>query len=721
MSSKRKSLRYSQKRLDRLDYKREESATLRMKVLRSVLAVGVGFALTPWLGRQALAGDSTTLAAGTIVRTGQTENLIASGTAHIYAEKASNGVGLNAFEHFSVGNNQIANMYFQKEGSTEVLNTLVNTVNDRISIYGTVNALRNNKIGGKMYFLSDKGMVVGSSGVINAGALTVITSGNTFASAEAAAQAITYNSWALDSTASIDIHGRINTATGIDLRAAYINVTKANGSDITPVLKTGVMFDTTVNTEGLVTDVSVKNERLTASLDSKGNIIIADPSNPTDTQGDAAVKGDGSIKLAAYSDSKNTNTEFLGVTSIKNTVEAKVEVGEGATLDARGNVEISAEAKRLQRTKITEFWDMVAFTKADTTVNGSVTGADVKIAATASSEYSGGNYANVLDMLNDGMQETGVIGLKSKFSSYLLGLVESNPHWGQGGMLTNNIIHQLYMPFAITDAKATTNIGAKAQIIANVLKNGAVAPTYTKDNVAHTVGGNMNITANSKTKNKMKVGLQPRIQEGSADFSKYFTGGFIYQNSSSKATVNVDGKLQSEKNMNIAAKAENTNSGSMSVLTPKYYDQGVHGDKYASMFMVGVGLSYQDTEATVNLGSAALADKGSKTNPLLNAGGNLDVKANSTNEMDSDVSVGSDITAGSETDDTAVSTAVNLVTSKGTATVNDYVAVKGDSVNMEASHALDSLSISTCDEYVGEFTGLSWVINNEDVAEKADV
>ena len=240
MSSKRKSLRYSQKRLDRLDYKREESATLRMKVLRSVLAVGVGFALTPWLGRQALAGDSTTLEAGTIVRTGQTENLIASGTAHIYAEKASNGVGLNAFEHFSVGNNQIANMYFQKEGSTEVLNTLVNTVNDRISIYGTVNALRNNKIGGKMYFLSDKGMVVGSSGVINAGALTVITSGNTFTSAEAAAQAITDNSWSLDSTASIDIHGRINTATGIDLRAAYINVTKANGSDITPVLKTGV-------------------------------------------------------------------------------------------------------------------------------------------------------------------------------------------------------------------------------------------------------------------------------------------------------------------------------------------------------------------------------------------------------------------------------------------------------------------------------------------------
>ena len=60
MSSKRKSLRYSQKRLD---YKREESATLRMKVLRSVLAVGVGFALTPWLGRDAYA-DSKGIARG---------------------------------------------------------------------------------------------------------------------------------------------------------------------------------------------------------------------------------------------------------------------------------------------------------------------------------------------------------------------------------------------------------------------------------------------------------------------------------------------------------------------------------------------------------------------------------------------------------------------------------------------------------------------------------
>lgn len=714
MSTKRKGSKYTQKHLD---YKREDSATLRMKVLRSVLAVGVGFALMPWLGREAYAEGT-----GNIVRYGTKTNLIGSnGVANIYAAQAANGVGLNAFEHFSLGNNDIANLYFETKPTDRSpvikVNTLVNTVQNRISIDGTVNAIRNGKIGGNLYFLSPQGMVVGSSGVINAGSLTMITSGKTFSDPAQAASAITANKWELNPTASIDIHGQINTATGIDLRAAYINVVKTGST--APILKTGVKFKSLVNVSSDNYIDLVDTGRLNATLDDKGNIVIADPSN-TGAQDETPITGDGSIKLAAYSDNKNAKTKFLGISSVSNTVEAKVEVGEGATIDARGNVEISAEAKRLQRTKITEFWDMVAFTKADTTVNGSVTGADVKISSKASSEYAGGNYANIFDILNDGTQETGVLELKSKFTGYFLGKLESSSHWGQGGMIANNIFNQLYMPFAITDAKATTTIGASANINANVLKNGDVAPTYIKDNIAYTVGGNMGVTATSSAKNKMKVGIQPHIEEGTSDLSEYFTGGFIYQDGTSHASVNVNGKLQAEKDMDIAAAAKNTNSGSMSVLTPKFYDQGQHAEKYASMFMVGVGLSYQDTEATVNLGSATQADKGSEADPLLNAGGKLDVKANSTNEMECEVSVGSDLTAEKETDETAVSTAVNVVDTKGTATINDYVAVKGGSVNMEAQHNLDSFSISTCDEYVGEFTSLSWVINNDTVKEKAD-
>ena len=211
-----------------------------MKVLRSVLAVGVGFAMTPWLGRDAYADSHG------IVRSGYgEENLIGangspSNVADIYAASARNGVGLNAFEHFELGNNQIANLYFKTQNGTTALHTLVNTVENQISISGTVNAIRNGKIGGNLYFLSPKGMVVGSTGVINAGSLTMITSGKKFKNAldsldpDAAAAAIAANNWDVDAKAKIDIHGQINTATGIDLRAAYINVTKDASATLVP-------------------------------------------------------------------------------------------------------------------------------------------------------------------------------------------------------------------------------------------------------------------------------------------------------------------------------------------------------------------------------------------------------------------------------------------------------------------------------------------------------
>ncbi|MGM9582884.1 MAG: leukotoxin LktA family filamentous adhesin, partial [Phascolarctobacterium sp.] len=433
MSSKRKGLRYSQKRLERLDYKREESATLRMKVLRSVLAVGVGFALTPWLGRDAYAEGNG------IVRTGSGQtNLIgangsAANVADIYADKAANGVGLNAFKHFELGNNQIANMYFKTSATdTNALHSLVNTVENQISISGTVNAIRNNKVGGNLYFLSPKGMVVGSAGVINAGSLTVMTSGNTFSSAEAAAQAINDNSWGgLDSKASIDIHGKINTATGIDLRAAYINVTKASGSDIAPSLKTGVVFKETVNTKDIDQQAGnvVSGNRLSASIDDKGNIVIADPSNPIGSQGDDAVKGDGSIKLAASASSNNTSSKFLGL-GATDTVKAEVTVGEGAVIDAVGNVAITADAKRENTNYIFDFWDLVAFTKANVTVDGNVNGGDVKIAATATSTYAENNYSNLPGVLNTALGESGW-NFDASFTNYW---------WGE--LLSNNVIPQ---------------------------------------------------------------------------------------------------------------------------------------------------------------------------------------------------------------------------------------------------------------------------------------
>ena len=234
MSTKRKALRYGLKKQELGLTSKKQSLATSMKLLRSVLAVG--FAMTPWLGGEALAAGIERV--GNVPDTMQKFYLQNGDTAaHIYAEQASGTVGLNRFTKFDVGANQIANLYFQTGANAPAFNTLVNTVENKINISGTVNAIRNNKIGGNLYFISPEGMVVGAGGVINAGALTVIganlrsggeNSTPYFSTAAEAAARIQSNNFDYNNNAQIVVNGQINTMTGIDLRAAHIALKKVN-------------------------------------------------------------------------------------------------------------------------------------------------------------------------------------------------------------------------------------------------------------------------------------------------------------------------------------------------------------------------------------------------------------------------------------------------------------------------------------------------------------
>ena len=75
-------------------------------------------------------------------------------THNIYASEVRGSVGMNRFEKFDLEQNNIANMYFHTKNGSAEANNLVNFVNGKININGTVNAIRNNKIGGNLYFLS---------------------------------------------------------------------------------------------------------------------------------------------------------------------------------------------------------------------------------------------------------------------------------------------------------------------------------------------------------------------------------------------------------------------------------------------------------------------------------------------------------------------------------------------------------------------------------------
>ncbi|MBQ0067343.1 MAG: leukotoxin LktA family filamentous adhesin [Phascolarctobacterium sp.] len=122
---------------------------------------------------------SPVYAANSVITDSNAQSLINAGdtTHNIYAQQQVNAaVGANKFTQFKVAQNEVANLHFTRwnEGAKgDNFHTLLNFVDARIEVNGTVNALRNNKIGGNLYFISSNGMIVGQSGAINAGALTV--------------------------------------------------------------------------------------------------------------------------------------------------------------------------------------------------------------------------------------------------------------------------------------------------------------------------------------------------------------------------------------------------------------------------------------------------------------------------------------------------------------------------------------------------------------------
>lgn len=676
----RKALRYGLKKQAEASQGSLARTADRLRILSSVLAAG--FVVLPFFCGEAFA-------AGSIVRVDSDKNLMQSGRADIYAESVHGDVGLNRFKDFKVGNQELANLYFQQAKDSAAFNTLVNTVDSRIDINGTVNAIRDNKVGGNLYFLSKDGMIVGTSGVVNAGSLTVLAAENSFENAKAASEALQKQNWELSSKGTIDVSGTLNTATGIDLRAAYINVAKAKGSSFAPQLRTGMLFYTTVNTDGLVSNAAVKDGRLTATVDSSGNIVIADP-NDADN---AALKGDGSIKLQASATKKNAAQRFLNSDSLTNTVEAKVNIAEGAKLDAAGDVLVSAEATHDSNRNVVEILDIAAFAKADVKVDGELKGRNITVTANAVNSLDSKNLKSIYDGLDRTAEEiTNAMGYKITVNDALADAIgstlEDRGVFGKGGKYfdtVNNVIEQLYMPFGFANAEATISVGSAGKL---------------------TASENISVAANSTASNNFKVEIQPKLQQGDANKLKYFTGGFVYVDTDSKATVNIDGKLKAEKNLAVTAKAVDTSIGTMVVKPPRILDNGQGGDsKDDGSFYTGLAMAMnvQNSAAVVNLGTTGSAAK-DKNNPLLKAGGALTVNAVNVNTLASTASI-------TVKENTPLNTAINISSTQGKAVINDNAALEGAQVQLNSKHMLNKLSV-TADSSIGpELSGSQWVVN----------
>lgn len=232
----------------------------------------------------------------------------------IYAQQMMDGnkTAVNRFDQFNVSAGDIANMYFQStalQGTDTWAKNLVNFVNKRIDVAGTVNAIKDSKIGGNLFFLSSKGMAVTNSGVINAGSLTIMTP--TTDAMEYLLNPLTMDnrirdfvanpsSIPINSSGTISIKGTVNTLGDIRVFGGRnVNVAGTlQTSQAAPAVLPANVFKDTVNVGD---NATMSWGDLNAEVAGNGDIILSAQSSVDGSRtGDSSAAIDISGKLAGH-------------------------------------------------------------------------------------------------------------------------------------------------------------------------------------------------------------------------------------------------------------------------------------------------------------------------------------------------------------------------------------------------------------------------------------
>lgn len=218
-----------------------------------------------------------------------------NGVADVFAGKVVGDVAINKFAVFQLDANNIANMYFGENKDGKVGN-LVNFVDSRIDINGTVNAIQNKKIGGNLFFFSSDGMAVGKTGVINAGALYVATpTTDAFAKYKDFTEQDQFDTIIPDqnfaqipinASGTISVLGKVNAVNAVNLRAAKIGVGKnvsenTIGDVAAGATATGASISTgVVNFKDIVNIGKVKSGLSGTALTAKKQAAVISSSQP---------------------------------------------------------------------------------------------------------------------------------------------------------------------------------------------------------------------------------------------------------------------------------------------------------------------------------------------------------------------------------------------------------------------------------------------------------
>ena len=653
--------------------------TLSQKIISAVTAAG--FIMQPIVGfAQSI---------NKINNNGSIE--VKGNVTHIWADKVVSNAAVNVFKDFQLDANNIANMYFNTKGASGAdAANLVNFVNSRIDINGTVNAIQNSQIGGNLFFLSKDGMAVGKSGVINTGSLYVMTPveriyditspehnysyealKGTFDSGSEANINTALNRMQalnipLNASGTISVLGKVNANGDVKMAAAKIGIGKNVSGEIKDEVTGEVMMAANAENADAYIKTVVKNANgetfnfadLVNIKDANGNVVTNAGLGSDLT---AVESGNGDIVLAAKAEYANTlDQTFNDIGEIigldvdgPKTIEASVE--NYGTITARGNAELTAEVTNGNKdlaeevlkqttdlgTKIPDYVPVPAAdagnyaqTVAKVEVQGDITaGQDIKVAANADNTYVDNgqgiedNVSNILQYITPVSANVMILGSKAEVNI------------GEEADLTAEGVIDVTANSVLDGTAGAAVNGRKLITVSTVSQAGSFLPSAAVGYAA--------------VENSAKVDIQGNL------------------------TANGTNKTDDEKDVNIAAYAEesvaNTANLNISSTTSKPNN---------SLIAAAVAVTKSSNTADVIIGSGSIVNA---------ENGDVDITADTVNLLNANA-------ASVAPDNTVGAAAVNVFSHDGHANIAIDGDITGQNVAIDATNLIDENTITANNE-----------------------
>ena len=609
---------------------------------------------------------------------------------NIYADKVNGDVAFSEYSTFDLSAGHIANLQFSTLGRNENVNNLLNVVNSRINVEGTINAIRNNAVGGNLFFISNQGMSVSSGGVINAGSINIITPtgsavelikehvNDTGDNGTKLPERLKSGYYAINPSGTIQVAGKLNTVDGITMQAGTITIKE--GAALKSVQS--MDYSDVVNIGDVKSGITNPGS-LTATENEKGDIVLSAVAEST-----SATEEERKTWLGE-------GEALIGIAERK----AEVTVEAGSTVESRGAAKITAEASNeddVWRTPdspdsfpelfgtVDNPLGQVTWVSAKVDIGGTVSGQSVTVNASAYNQYNSLNDSSKLSDISQDLKNI------DKFYKHYDWLKKLND------MLGVDVLYSYLDTKAEIDIRSTAVLTAAGADIdtGKVDDNGNPILSPALSITASSQTCNL-LTAQTKTekgqdyqkKDAKRAGEDNTDNEARKAYQAKTTTHFgslsvVYEGGSTDASVNIQGKVNAEQgSANITAASVNAFNVRSVVNTVTKSTTATD-----SRIDAAIGIAVTDNNASVSVGEGA----------SVTAKKNLNVTASAVNSHD--MGIQAMASAGA-----LVATAIGVMEEQSLAdvTLDGFLTASEGSLGINANNTVSRNNLSVTNSFTG--------------------